>query len=92
MLKLETTGTKCTNLPVFILAGTNSQADHFARNVLKLKNKSEYRYVDFDHRMMGFRGKVLYLYGTWYNKPNHQMIVDMARIRQFEIIEIEDNR
>jgi hypothetical protein len=92
MQKLETTGTKFTDLPIFIMAGDSRQADYCAKHVLKLKSKNEYRYVDYDHRMMGQRGKTLCLFGTWINKPNANMILEMARIRQFNIIEIEDNR
>ncbi len=92
MLKLETTGTKYTKAPVFIFAGDGRQADHCARYVLKLKTKQEYRIVDHDHRMYGFRNHTLYLYGTWYNRPNSHLILQMAKILNFETIEIEDNR
>jgi len=100
MLRLETIGTRFTEnrklsnikYPVIIIAGSYVQADHCAKNVLKLPSRNHFIYA-YDYRKLnGLRGNTLYLYGTWYNKHDIGDMLAHARAREFEIIELEDNR
>lgn len=92
MLKLETTGTRYINLPVFILAYDNRQADFCAKFVLKIREKNKYRIVSDENSLLGYRDKVLYLYGTWFRRRDSEILIQVAKSREFRIIEIEDNR
>lgn len=75
----------------YVLAGNHTQFQTFVREIGKLE-PSMTHYVSNEHVLRGQRGNTLYLFGTWYARPDVDQIMLMARTREMSIVEVEDNR
>lgn len=73
---------------VFILAGTNEQAQRLAR--LHDMARHEWTYVIDHHNLLGMRQLTLWLYGTWRDRPEATEIIVLAKARGFKVFEIEE--
>jgi hypothetical protein len=75
---------------VFILAGTHEQARTLAR--WHDMAPSEWRYVADADTMLGQRNQTMWLFGTWLQRPDARVCLDVARAAGLKVFTIEDDR
>jgi hypothetical protein len=61
-------------------------------NSLGRPSPLEYTYLSDGEGLMGYRDGVLLLYGAWYERNDLELILNLARIRNMNILVIDDYR
>lgn len=74
---------------ILIFAEINDQAKHMAL----LNGLQTWRYVQTDDDLRSYEGSstVLWLCGTYWRKPNYDLVIRMAKQRMIPILRVEEN-
>ena len=75
---------------VFILAGTHEQARLLAR--WHDMEPSAWRYVADSDTLLGQRNQTMWLFGTWLQRNDARVCLDVARAAGLKVFTIEDDR
>ena len=75
---------------ILILAGTNDQAQLLAR--WHEIPPTGWSYVSNSDRLLGQRNGILWLFGTWRNRHDYRVCLEVAQANGFMIFTIEDDR
>lgn len=82
---------------IFVIAGSHHQFKQFEKQINRIfyanpKNDPftlpfKLQYVNDCDFIRGLRGYLLIKYGTYYNKPNYDELIDRAILQNFTVIE-----
>lgn len=75
---------------IFILAGTHEQAQLLAQ--WHDMGPNEWRYVGSENVLLGLRYQTLWLFGTWARRRDARVCMDIARVAEFKVFTVEDDR